>query len=94
MCHKPGIFQKAKAPFYFLLPWGIVGDELFIAEVRFVQVIAGQDKTAFLLNRVLSCLQYRGNVCGNAISDRVRRSVLSGTPFTFEAGDRDNLRIM
>ena len=63
-------------PFYFLLPWGIVFYDLFIAELCFVQVIASKDKAAFLLNRALSCFQYRGDVSGNAISDRVRRSVL------------------
>jgi len=68
-----------------------VCDDIFIAELRFVQLIAGKDNAAFLLNCALSCFQYRGNAGGNAIFDSVRSSVLSGAPLACEAGYRDDL---
>jgi len=42
-----------------------------MAQLRFLQLVAGDNETAFLLNLAVPCFENRGDTCFNAIVDRI-----------------------
>ena len=49
----------------------MVIQQLFVAKLRFLQLVAGDNKTAFLLNLEVPCFENRGDTCFNAIVDSI-----------------------
>jgi hypothetical protein len=65
-----------------------------VTELRFLQLVAGENKTTFLLNLVLPCFENRGDACFNAIANRIGFAAFRGAPLAFEIFYFDDTRIV
>lgn len=84
MCHEPGVFQKTKTAFDFLLTRRIVLQHGFVAESRLVQFIGAENKAAFLLNFAAPRFEYGGGARFNAIAERIGGATFARTTLAFE----------
>ena len=94
MRHEPGVFQKAKAAFDFLLARRVVLQHVFVVELRLIQLIGGENKAAFLLNFAAPRFKYGGDARFNTITDRIGCPAFAGTTFAFETNHFDDARIV